>query len=93
MSIFCRLFRRHYWGTPHRSTTDNILVQICYECGAERHTQEIHDQVSSERFKQTLASAKQKLRMLEHQPDSVGAPGGASTPIAAQKNRKFSLVK
>lgn len=26
----------HYWGIPHSRSTDNRLIQICYECGAER---------------------------------------------------------
>lgn len=26
----------HYWGIPHERPSDKRLVQICYECGAER---------------------------------------------------------
>jgi len=26
----------HYWGVPHPRVRDNRLIQICYECGAER---------------------------------------------------------
>jgi hypothetical protein len=26
----------HYWGIPHSRSTDNRLIQTCYECGAER---------------------------------------------------------
>ena len=26
----------HYWGIPHTRTSDNRLIQTCYECGAER---------------------------------------------------------
>jgi hypothetical protein len=26
----------HYWGVPHPRSTDNRLIQVCYECGAER---------------------------------------------------------
>ena len=26
----------HYWGVPHPRSTDNRLIQTCYECGAER---------------------------------------------------------
>lgn len=25
----------HYWGIPHPRDTDDLLVQTCYECGAE----------------------------------------------------------
>ncbi len=40
-SFFCRLSRRHYWCTPHRSE-DHRLVQVCYECGGERSVVELH---------------------------------------------------
>ena len=26
----------HYWGIPHPRSSDDRLVQTCYECGAER---------------------------------------------------------
>jgi hypothetical protein len=26
----------HYWGIPHTRSSDNRLIQTCYECGAER---------------------------------------------------------
>jgi hypothetical protein len=26
----------HYWGIPHERSSDERLIQICYECGAER---------------------------------------------------------
>ena len=26
----------HYWGIPHERSTDNLMIQTCYECGAER---------------------------------------------------------
>lgn len=26
----------HYWGVPHERPSDQRLIQICYECGAER---------------------------------------------------------
>ena len=26
----------HYWGVPHPRAKDSHLVQVCYECGAER---------------------------------------------------------
>jgi hypothetical protein len=26
----------HYWGIPHERSSDKRLIQICYECGAER---------------------------------------------------------
>lgn len=27
---------QHYWGIPHPRTTDDRLIQTCYECSAER---------------------------------------------------------
>jgi hypothetical protein len=29
-------YHSHYWGVPHPRSTDNKLIQTCYECGAER---------------------------------------------------------
>ena len=26
----------HYWGVPHPRSSDNRLIQTCYECSAER---------------------------------------------------------
>ena len=26
----------HYWGVPHPRKSDNKLIQVCYECSAER---------------------------------------------------------
>jgi len=26
----------HYWVIPHKRSSDKRLIQICYECGAER---------------------------------------------------------
>lgn len=45
MSIFCRLLRKHYWGTPHRES-NNKLIQVCYECGAERPASDLYNEVS-----------------------------------------------
>lgn len=37
MSIFTILSNHtHYWGIPHERPSDKRLIQICYECGAER---------------------------------------------------------
>ncbi|MEW6211225.1 MAG: hypothetical protein AB1631_22860 [Acidobacteriota bacterium] len=29
-------WHKHYWGVPHTHAADNRLIQICYECAAER---------------------------------------------------------
>ncbi|MEW6127749.1 MAG: hypothetical protein AB1757_11990 [Acidobacteriota bacterium] len=52
MSFFCKLSRRHYWSTPHRSE-DHQLVQVCYECGAERPARELHNEVIKWEFAET----------------------------------------
>lgn len=49
MSFFCRLSRRHYWCTPHRSE-DHRLIQVCYECGAERPVRELHKENIDDHF-------------------------------------------
>ena len=60
MSIFCRLFGRHYFSVPHRSS-EHRLVQICYECGSERQVAELQDEISTEGLKQKIASARVTL--------------------------------
>jgi hypothetical protein len=60
MSFFCRLSRKHYWCTPHRSA-DNRLVQVCYECGAERPAREFHDDFAVERLNHSLTSARTEV--------------------------------
>lgn len=91
MSFFCRLSRRHYWCTPHRSS-DRKLIQVCYECGAERPASELVDDLASERFNNRLASAKSQLanpaaRMIN---DGSGAHDRLSS---TERARKFALVK
>ena len=55
MSFFCRLSRRHYWCTPHRSE-DHRLIQVCYECGAERPVRELHKESIDELYSETGSS-------------------------------------
>lgn len=35
---FLRLItgHEHYWGIPHEHVTEKLLIQTCYECGADR---------------------------------------------------------
>jgi hypothetical protein len=97
MTLFCRLIRRHYWCTPHRSA-DNRLVQVCYECGAERLVRELHDEIFTERVNHSLAAAKSSLASLamqhmEQEPQQRMING---TRIAVGQQvhaRKFTLVK
>jgi hypothetical protein len=96
MSLFCKLSRRHYWCTPHRSA-DHRLVQVCYECGAERPARELHDDFAFERFSHSLSSARAEVKKLSP-PRAIE---GSSTPSATQERiavgqgraRKFLLVK
>lgn len=34
LSVFTN--HSHYWGIPHERSSDKLLIQTCYECGAER---------------------------------------------------------
>lgn len=29
----------HYWGVPHERTTDQRMIQTCYECAKDREIQ------------------------------------------------------
>jgi hypothetical protein len=96
MSFFCRLTRKHYWCTPHRSA-DKRLVQVCYECGAERPVAGFQDDVAVERFNHSIASAKAEAaklsssRMVEESEQT----SGSQERIAVGQGRvsKFLLIK
>jgi hypothetical protein len=92
MSFFCRLSRKHYWCTPHRSV-DRRLVQVCYECGAERPAHDFQDDLAKERLNQSLIAARSEVVRLES-PLS-GEPAGSPERIAVGQEppRKFQLVK
>jgi len=81
MSLFCRLARRHYWCTPHRSS-DRRLIQVCYECGAERPAREILDDLAPERLNHSLASARSRMS------SSV-----ADAEITQARPKRLALVK
>ena len=96
MSIFCRLSRKHYWCTPHRSA-DKRLVQVCYECGAERPAREFHDDFAAERLNHSLTSAKAEVLKLSS-PGLNEQPSAASASqeriaVGQGRARKFLLVK
>ena len=89
MSFFCRLSGRHYWCIPHRSA-NHSLVQVCYECGAERPARELLDDLAPERLNHSLAAAKSQLaRASGRVVDSANRDQGA----AQDRSRKFALVK
>lgn len=96
MTFFCRLTRRHYWCTPHRSA-DNRLVQVCYECGAERPARELHDEMFTERVNHSLAVAKSSLasltaKRIDEEP-SQRMISEARIAVGQGHARKFTLVK
>jgi hypothetical protein len=96
MTLFCRLSRKHYWCTPHRSA-NNRLIQVCYECGAERPARELHDEISAERVAHTVAAAKTGLARLSAQRIDDEPPQRLVNErrVAAGQGhaRKFTLVK
>jgi hypothetical protein len=98
MSIFCRLSRRHYWCTPHRSA-DNQLVQVCYECGAERPVREIHNDFTVEKSDIGLAvyrnESKAYPRVIEEAPEAVmdRALPPERIAVGEKRVRKFAVVK
>ena len=96
MSFFCRLSRKHYWCTPHRSA-DGRLVQFCYECGSERPAQEFHDDFAAERLTLRLANAKTEANRMSsaYLTDSPAVIPEEAEPIAVgqHRTRKFMLIK
>jgi predicted nucleic acid-binding Zn-ribbon protein len=96
MSFFCRLSRKHYWCVPHRSA-DKRLVQVCYECGAERLAHEFHDDFAAERLNQALASARtEALKLSSSRPSehpSISPAKRERIAVGEERSRKFLLVK
>lgn len=96
MSFFCWLSRKHYWSIPHR-TADNHLVQVCYECGAERPAREVHNEVAAEWLKHSIASAKLEVPKLmsEQLPEKTYRRDVSVQPVAAGQgvSRKLVAVK
>lgn len=70
MSFFCRLSGKHYWCIPHRSV-DNRLVQVCYECGAERPARELHKEVLPDWFDNSLNPSQPQTTRLDSQISST----------------------
>lgn len=96
MTLFCRLSRKHYWCIPHRSA-DNRLVQVCYECGAERTARELHTEIWPNRNNQTRVSTKPNLAAFTGQRLSDMASSQVikenSRVIGQAGERRFTLVK
>ena len=94
MSFFCRLSRKHYWCIPHRSV-DKRLVQVCYECGAERPAHDFQDDLAKERLNQSLISARSEVVKLESPllDEHSSAGGHERIAVGQESPRKFLLVK
>jgi hypothetical protein len=93
MSIFCRLSGKHYWCVPHRSA-DKRLVQVCYECGAERPVRAFHDDVAVERLNHSLTAAKSEVAKLSTSR-LIEEPSASQERVAVGQvsARKFLLLK
>jgi len=95
MSFFCRLSRKHYWCTPHRSA-DKRLVQVCYECGAERPAREFHDEIAAERLNHSLTAARTAVVKLTPRLTEDSPPASASQEriaVGQGRARKLLLIK
>lgn len=96
MSFFCRLSRKHYWCTPHRSA-DKRLVQVCYECGAERPAREFHDDFAAERLNHSLASARTEAVKLSRRrvidDASNSSVNTEQIAVGQTRARKFLIIK
>jgi hypothetical protein len=96
MSLFCRLSRRHYWCTPHRSA-DNKLIQVCYECGAERPARELHNEPTPEWSDSFISSpAVRKARLVSAPAEEIEATRASSPEqiaVGQVQVRKLALVK
>jgi len=92
MSFFCRLRRKHYWCTPHRSAAHGRLVQVCYECGSERPATEFHDDFALERLNHRVAAAKTEAVQFSS-PRVEISNDRERIAVGQNVGRKFMLVK
>ena len=96
MSFFCRLSRKHYWCTPHRSA-DRRLVQVCYECGAERPAHDFQDDLATERLNQSIISARTEVGRLGsplRHDQSLGTSADQEPIAVGQRSSlRFLLIK
>jgi len=84
MILFCKLSRKHYWCTPHRSE-DHRLVQVCYECGAERPARELHTEALPEGVHHTLTTATSDLTRV------VARPGKSQRPPYPRSEPRIAI--
>jgi hypothetical protein len=67
------------------------LIQVCYECGAERVAAELVDDLASERLNNSLAAARSQLASVSGR--IVYDPRNRDEVAAQVSSRKFALVK
>ena len=96
MSLFCRLTRKHYWCIPHRSENKK-LVQVCYECGAERPARELHTEIVPEWINHGIASStmERATAVPETACEQPSQQATGSEPVGVRQSlfRRFALVK
>jgi hypothetical protein len=73
------------------------LIQVCYECGAERLARELSNEISTEWIKHSIASAKAELANLpmKHSTErSVAHPTNPEPVAVGQRHTgKLFVVK
>jgi hypothetical protein len=92
MTLFCKLSRKHYWCTPHRSQ-DHRLVQVCYECGAERPARELHTEELPEGVYRTLAAATMNLTGVVARPVKQRRRSEQRVAVSQTTLSRLTLVK
>jgi hypothetical protein len=95
MTLFCKLSRKHYWCTPHRSE-DHRLVQVCYECGAERQARELHTEELPDGVHHTSTTATADLTRVARSGKPQRPPYRRSEPriaIGQATLTRLTLVK
>jgi hypothetical protein len=84
MTLFCKLSRRHYWCVPHRAD-DRRLVQVCYECGAERLARELHTEELPEGAHRTPATAATRPT------GAIAKPVGIERPQPRRSDKRVAI--
>ena len=56
-SIFT--IHQHYWGIPHHRSSDQVLIQTCYGCGAEK---KVSREIQSLKRPETIRSEEERVR-------------------------------
>jgi hypothetical protein len=72
------------------------LVQVCYECGAERPARELHNEIAAESLNHSIASARIEVaRLSEQQSAETYQRQSAPEKIAVgqRRTRRFIVVK